>query len=104
MKITKIGHCCLLIEEGGKRILTDPGSYSTGQDELKDIDLVIISHEHQDHLHVDSVKKIFANNPQAKIISNSAVAKILSAENIACEVVEGTSKTDFKGIVIQACD
>ncbi|MBI2052837.1 MAG: MBL fold metallo-hydrolase, partial [Candidatus Ryanbacteria bacterium] len=29
MKITKFGHCCLLIKENGVRILTDPGTYST---------------------------------------------------------------------------
>jgi len=28
MKITKLGHCCLLIETKGKRVLTDPGSYT----------------------------------------------------------------------------
>ena len=38
MNITKLGHCCLLIEEKGLRILTDPGAYSTGQNEIKNID------------------------------------------------------------------
>jgi L-ascorbate metabolism protein UlaG (beta-lactamase superfamily) len=37
IKVTKLGHCCLLIETGGLRILTDPGSYSTSQSEVKDI-------------------------------------------------------------------
>ena len=40
MKITKFGHCCLLIEENGVRILTDPGTYSTQQSEVKYIDFV----------------------------------------------------------------
>lgn len=49
MKITKFGHCCLLIEENGVRILTDPGTYSTQQSEVKNIDFVLITHEHADH-------------------------------------------------------
>jgi L-ascorbate metabolism protein UlaG (beta-lactamase superfamily) len=28
MKIKKIGHCCLVIETNGKRIMTDPGSFT----------------------------------------------------------------------------
>ncbi len=70
MKITKFGHCCLLIEEKGVRILTDPGTYSTQQSEVKNIDFVLITHEHADHFHVDSLKALLKNNPQAKVIPN----------------------------------
>ena len=37
MKITKLRPCCLLIKEGGLQILTDPGAWSTGQNEVRDI-------------------------------------------------------------------
>lgn len=82
MKITKLGHCCLLIEIKGKRFLTDPGNYSSSQNELKNIDYIVISHEHTDHLHIESVKKIIENNPNVQIISNSSVGKILEKESI----------------------
>ena len=88
MTITKLGHCCLIIEENGLRILTDPGTYSTSQNEAKNIDLILITHEHPDHYHVDSVKTILANNPQVKIITNTAVAKLLQKENIESAIVE----------------
>jgi len=104
MKITKFGHCCLLIEENGVRILTDPGSFTTAQDEVKNLDLVLITHEHQDHYHVDSVKKIVANNPQALIITNTAVGKLLDKEGIKYQVVEGTTAATFKDIPIEAFD
>ena len=29
MKIKKIGHCCLIIETKGIRIMTDPGTFTT---------------------------------------------------------------------------
>ena len=38
MKITKFGHCCMLVEEKGLRILVDPGNFSTAQNELMDIE------------------------------------------------------------------
>ena len=45
--------------------------------------MVVISHEHTDHLHIESVKTILKNNPQAIIISNGSVGKILEKENIS---------------------
>lgn len=88
MRIKKIGHCCLVVEVNGKRIMTDPGNYSTGQVEEKNIDLVLITHEHADHLHVESLKKVLENNPGCKVITNSSVNKILDLHGIASEVLE----------------
>ena len=82
MKITKFGHCCLLIEENNLRILTDPGNYSTAQNDIKNIDIVLITHEHPDHFHVESLKKLLENNPQAKIITNNGVGALLKELNI----------------------
>ncbi len=87
MKITKIGHCCLLIKENGVTILTDPGMFSTGQDELTGIDVVIITHEHQDHFHIDSLKRVLKNNPKAKVITNGSVGKLLDKEQIQYQIV-----------------
>ncbi len=104
MKITKFGHCCLLIETRGKKILTDPGSFTTDQNNVKGIDIVLITHEHADHFHVESVKKIKENNPNAIIITNSAVGKLLDKENISHSVLEGKTMDDFGEISIQAYD
>jgi L-ascorbate metabolism protein UlaG (beta-lactamase superfamily) len=82
MKITKFGHCCLLIEERGLRILTDPGNLTTAQNAITDIDVVLITHEHADHYHVPSLLGVLKNNPEAIVITNSAVAKLLEAERV----------------------
>ena len=83
MKITKLGHCCLLIEIKGKRILTDPGSYTVeSHSNLKEIDYVLFSHEHQDHYHIESLKIIIRNNPNTVIYSNNSVSELLVTENI----------------------
>jgi L-ascorbate metabolism protein UlaG (beta-lactamase superfamily) len=105
MKIKKLGHCCLVIEiqKNGvaKRILTDPGNYSTMQDEEKNIDLVLITHEHADHFHVESVKKIVANNPSVIIVTNAAVGRLLDVEGIAHEVLEDGENAEYAGIRIE---
>lgn len=84
MKITKLGHCCLLIETKDKRILTDPGSYTVeSHSKLQDIDFILFTHEHQDHYHIESLKIIIKNNPQAVIYSNNSVSELLATEGIA---------------------
>jgi len=104
MKIKKIGHCCLLITLEEMVILTDPGVFSEGQNSLTGIDLILITHEHRDHLHAESVKNILENNPNAKIVCNSSVGKILSAEGVSCEILEGESTEKFKEVLIEAFD
>jgi L-ascorbate metabolism protein UlaG (beta-lactamase superfamily) len=100
MKIKKLGHCCLVIDINGTRILTDPGSFSTGQDEEKNISAVLITHEHQDHLHIDSIKAILKNNPDVIIITNTAVGKILESEGIKYTKVENEESYNLNGIKI----
>ncbi len=63
MRITMIGHSSILIETAGKKILTDPywskrgnpvyarvGIPAASRQELKDVDCVLISHGHFDHV------------------------------------------------------
>jgi len=88
MTITKIGHCCLLIETKGKRILTDPGSYTVeSHSKLDRIDYILFTHEHQDHYHIESLKILLENNPQVSIFANNSVSNLLHKENIAHTLV-----------------
>lgn len=88
MKITKLGHCCLLIETKGKRVLTDPGSYTIEvHKKLENIDYILFTHEHQDHYHLESLKVILENNPQATIYTNSSVSELLEKEGIKHVIV-----------------
>lgn len=83
MKITKLGHCCLLVEIKDKRILTDPGSYTVeGHSKLENLDYILFTHEHQDHYHLDSLKVILEKNPQAVVYTNSSVSELLKKEGI----------------------
>lgn len=101
MKITKFGHCCLLIEEKEVRIITDPGSYSILQDLVKRINIVLITHEHQDHFHIGSVLTILKNNPKVKIITNKSVGALLAKEKIPFSIVEHGQSYSEKDIMIE---
>ncbi len=105
MKIKKLGHCCLVIEENGKRIMTDPGSWTIDkQIKEKNIDIIIITHKHFDHIHIESLKLIIENNPNVKIITNEGVGKLLDKESIEYEILKNKTVKNFLGIEIEAYD
>lgn len=101
MNITKLGHCCLIIETKGLRILTDPGAWTTAQNDVTRIDVILITHEHQDHLHIESVKTVLKNNPQASIYTNSGVGKILIQHNISFSLLEDHNSISVKGVTLE---
>lgn len=83
------------------RIMTDPGNFSTLQTEEKGIDYVFITHEHQDHFHLDSLKKVISSNPEVKIVTNKGVGKLLDEANIPYEVLEHGGVKDFSGMTVE---
>jgi L-ascorbate metabolism protein UlaG (beta-lactamase superfamily) len=100
MTITKLGHCCLLIEDQGKVIMTDPGAWSTAQNEVQEVDIILITHEHPDHFHVESLKTVLANNPQAIVVTNSRVSELLAQNNIAATLLQHEQKHTFENLEI----
>jgi L-ascorbate metabolism protein UlaG (beta-lactamase superfamily) len=102
MKITKLGHCCLLIEKNGSKILTDPGNYSEAQNQVSGVNIILITHEHPDHLHMDSVKTVLKNNPNAKIYSNRGVGVLLEKQGITYELLEHGQSARVSGYLIEA--
>jgi len=104
MKIKKIGHCCLAIETAGKTILTDPGAFSVDQNSVTGIDVVLITHEHGDHLHVESLKEVLKNNPNTKVITNESVGKILKENGIVYELISDKETKLINEMSLEAFD
>ena len=103
MKVTKLGHSCLLIEERDTRIITDPGVFTEESRifDLRDISGILITHEHKDHCHVPYVREIVLKNPNAQIFSNKSVCEILSSEGIVSSALEEGEKVLVSDILIE---
>lgn len=85
MNITKYLHSCLVVEEQGKTFLFDPGNYSFDSfnfDSLKQLDYILITHEHPDHMYLPFIQKLLTQFPEVQIMSNSSVVALLQKENI----------------------
>jgi L-ascorbate metabolism protein UlaG (beta-lactamase superfamily) len=102
MTITKFGHSCLLLEESGARILVDPGTLSSGHENLTGLDAVLITHEHPDHLDTRSLKTLLAGNASAQVFASTGAAALLEKEHIERKVVEDGDTLSVKEVTVEA--
>ncbi len=87
MIISKHLHSCLLVKDAGKVFLIDPGNYTyeakaLNLDSINQLDYLLITHDHQDHIYLPFIKEVLAKFPNLKIISNQAVVDFLAKDNI----------------------
>lgn len=56
MKITRRFHSCVEISDGTTTFVIDPGSFEVPEN-LSEMDAILITHVHPDHVHAESVEK-----------------------------------------------
>lgn len=98
MKITKYIHACLLIEKNQSKLLFDPGLFSFVEGKVKpsqfeNLDGIILTHCHPDHIDDESLKKIIENNSHAVVLANQEIARKLGEKQIAVEVFEDGARS-----------
>jgi len=78
MDITRFGHAAVLVEAAGARVLIDPGAFSSPATfELSDLDAIVVTHQHPDHLDRDRIGGLVAANPQARLLAEPETAATL---------------------------
>ena len=91
MKIYKYLHSCLVFEEDGFKLLIDPGKFSFAEglvtpDMFADVNAIIITHNHPDHIDIENLKKI-TELSDATVYTNAEVAEALKKEDILSVVM-----------------
>jgi L-ascorbate metabolism protein UlaG (beta-lactamase superfamily) len=87
MRLTKFGHSCLLVEEGGDRVLLDPGTFSDGFERLEGLTAICVTHQHADHLDTGRVRQVLDRNPGVRVVSDEGGAGALGEAGADVEVV-----------------
>ncbi|HYO18374.1 MAG TPA: MBL fold metallo-hydrolase [Dermatophilaceae bacterium] len=85
MRITHLGHACLLVEIGGRRILVDPGAFSPGFADLTGVDVILVTHQHADHVDLQRFPALLEINPQARLYAEPGAAAVLQEAGIGAE-------------------
>jgi L-ascorbate metabolism protein UlaG (beta-lactamase superfamily) len=70
VQIAHYGHSCVLVSTDSARLLFDPGAYSNGFESVTDLDAILITHQHPDHLDGDRLPALVAANPGAALVSD----------------------------------
>ena len=87
MKISKYLHSCLVFELDDYRLLFDPGKFSFAEGRVKpemfsNVNAIIITHIHPDHLDVDVLKEIVKLSG-APVYTNAQVGEALTKAEVA---------------------
>jgi L-ascorbate metabolism protein UlaG (beta-lactamase superfamily) len=88
MRLRKLGHSCVRLEQDGKILVIDPGSFSA-PNALDGAHAVLITHEHVDHVVVDAVRTAAQRNPDLHIWTNPSVANMLAGNGLLVDSVAG---------------
>jgi L-ascorbate metabolism protein UlaG (beta-lactamase superfamily) len=98
MRLTKLGHSCLLVEEGRARILMDPGTFSDGFQSLEGLTAVCFTHQHVDHLDQDRLRGLLDRNPGVRVVADRGSAESLGRTGAEVEVVHDGDELELGGV------
>jgi L-ascorbate metabolism protein UlaG (beta-lactamase superfamily) len=87
MELTKFGHACVRIADGDRRLAIDPGVFTEVARALADLDAVLITHEHVDHIDVDGLAAAAGRNPALRVWAPRSVADQLAGNEVLSERV-----------------
>lgn len=94
LRVTLVNHATLLVQGGGLNILTDPHwglrcspvswagpkrvrSAGLALHQLPKIDVILLSHNHYDHMDLGTLSTLMSANPEAPLLTGLGVAKSL---------------------------
>jgi L-ascorbate metabolism protein UlaG (beta-lactamase superfamily) len=97
--ITWLGHASFVFTLAGKQIITDPVLHNISVvkrltplpcavADLKDIDYILLSHNHRDHADQKSMQELCALNPKAAILTGLGIGKLLKSWKIKNTIIE----------------
>jgi L-ascorbate metabolism protein UlaG (beta-lactamase superfamily) len=86
MELIKHGHACVVLADGERRLVIDPGVF-TDAAALDGARAVLITHEHRDHFAPDRIRAALEGDPALEVWTNRSVAAQLEGLGSRVHVV-----------------
>jgi L-ascorbate metabolism protein UlaG (beta-lactamase superfamily) len=86
VQLTKHGHACVVLSDGDRRLVIDPGAF-TGDDAWVGASALLVTHEHADHFVPDRVRAALETDPALEVWTNASVAAQLEGAGPRVHVV-----------------
>ncbi|HEX5401167.1 MAG TPA: MBL fold metallo-hydrolase [Pseudonocardiaceae bacterium] len=100
MKIIHFGHSCVLLETESARLLIDPGTFATGFETVRELDGVLITHQHPDHLDTTKLATLLLDNPNAALVVDEGSAAVTHDLGLAATVLMSGEHTEIAGTAV----
>ena len=98
LSVTFLGHASLLVVFNGKNIYVDPFSQVANYSSLPKADLVLVTHEHRDHLDLQALTAI--RTPETMVILNQASAQQIDGGIALRDNIQRMMEDAFAGMFI----
>lgn len=102
MRLTHVGHACVLVEAGGARLLIDPGTFADGWEALTGLDAVLITHAHPDHCDRDRLPGLLEANPGVPVHAEPDLAAELSTGGLSVQPLPSGHVLDVGDVRVTA--
>ena len=100
MQITHFGHSCVLLETGSARLLIDPGGFASGFEDVRDLDAVLITHQHFDHLDLDRLPALLDANPGAQLVVDPGSAADVAEKGLTALAAKPGDALELGGAAV----
>ena len=102
MRITHLGHSCVLVESGGTRLLLDPGNFTADLDAARDLDAVLVTHQHPDHLDVERLPGLLASNANARLYVEREAMAVADGAGLTATPLNAGDTLTLGGVRVEA--
>lgn len=93
MKVTKLEHSGIMVENNGKILLCDPVEFTEKLPEFRNVVAIVITHKHGDHFQPEIIERIIASNPEVRIFAPEDTRDLLPG----AIVVRGGDSKEVEG-------
>ncbi|NEK84848.1 MBL fold metallo-hydrolase [Blastococcus saxobsidens] len=99
MELTKHGHACVVLGDGPRRLVIDPGAF-TDPSALEGATAVLVTHEHPDHFVAERLRAALEAAPGLEVWTNRSVAAQLEGAGSRVHVVGHGDVVDVAGFEV----